>query len=262
MLAEEWPLIVFTLLTQISAGVFFFHGVFVLTTGKINNVPNPGLNISFFTGILGLFFAFFHLGTPLHAVNALNNLASSWMSREILLISLFLFLMFFLLIDKYHWIKLNSILKQGLILLNLIVIVALTYSMIHIYHLPTIASWNNYISWYEFISCTLIPGALLFLLTQRKTISILIMRLTGIFLMVLFLLNIIVSYSSDYIPFLPSLFEMVLNTIAFIFSLIIIFSPANKTELKAFLIWLFIIVLAGETLGRFVFYLGFESAGI
>lgn len=262
MLAEEWPLIVFTLLTQFSAGIFFFSGIFYLTNKEKNNGNGHELKLSFISGVLGLFFAFFHLGTPLHAVNALNNLSSSWMSREILLVSVFLFLLFLLLINKYNRIKLNKILKNTLIITNLAVIIALTYSMIHIYYLPSIASWDNYITWYEFMSCTLIFGALVFIAMEKRTLSNFSKRITGILLIILFLLNIVVSYNNEYIPLIPAITEIVLNTIALVFSFTIVFTSLKKRGLKALMIWLLIVAIASETLGRFVFYLGFESAGI
>ena len=263
MLAEEWPLIVFTLLTQISAGTFLFSGINSLIANKEKNIQKQELIIVFIIGFLGLIFAFFHLGKPLHAINALNNLSSSWMSREILFVAIFLLITFVLLLKSYSILRFKSSLKSLLVLLNIIIIIALTYSMIHIYYLPTIISWNNIFTWYEFISCTLILGALLFLMTEKKHVPSRTIKRIGIMLFILFILNIIVIVNDDFVSFFTVMSEIVLNSIAMILAITMLYLyDSNHKNLHTIYTWLLIIALISETIGRFAFYLGFESAGI
>ena len=106
MHGNEWPLLVFTLLAQLSAGLFiareFFHRAAyrqydAKTADQVNNISLPVIGPLL---LISLAASFLHLGSPLNAVYALNNLASSWLSREILFeilfIGFFSFFVFFL----------------------------------------------------------------------------------------------------------------------------------------------------------------------
>ena len=82
----HWPLIIMTVLTQLSAGLFavstwmqFEH------RGAISFAAELGLAIA----IAALFASTFHLGRPIHAARALKMWRRSWLSREVLLFSLF-----------------------------------------------------------------------------------------------------------------------------------------------------------------------------
>ena len=89
---NEWSLIIFTLLAQLCVGSFL---IFVVTNpGIIKQTAELNIfrNYSFFILALlclGIFISILHLGNPGNAVNAMNNLGSSWVSKEIFSLSLF-----------------------------------------------------------------------------------------------------------------------------------------------------------------------------
>jgi DMSO reductase anchor subunit len=83
-LFEDAPLVAFTLLGQMAAGMSFVLALTGVAAGTF-----PALIV-----VLGLTFAatsvaFFHLGKPVNAWRALNHLRKSGLSREILALSLF-----------------------------------------------------------------------------------------------------------------------------------------------------------------------------
>ena len=84
---QEWPLIIFTLLIQLSVGSTIFT-TFTLIYGADNlnvqekwRVAIPAMMLAFIAGALGLMTSTAHLGYPLNAFHALSHISSSWLSR-------------------------------------------------------------------------------------------------------------------------------------------------------------------------------------
>ena len=88
MNTAELPMILFTVLAQMSVGAFLTLGL-VQADGLIRKQPTAATDrvtraALFAVGpllVLGFFAAFFHLGDPFHAVNTLRHVDSSWLSR-------------------------------------------------------------------------------------------------------------------------------------------------------------------------------------
>ncbi|PLR35153.1 dimethyl sulfoxide reductase [Chimaeribacter coloradensis] len=93
---NEWPLLVFTLLVQASVGMVLMGALAggwlrrVLTAEQHFTALRPLLLLAPVLAALGLLASVAHLGYPLNAFHALRHVASSWLSREILLASLYL----------------------------------------------------------------------------------------------------------------------------------------------------------------------------
>lgn len=84
-MSTEWPLILFTVLTQLAAGL----AVFLALRGQASR---PGWLLVFAAGALGLVASLFHLGQPWRAASALDGLGTSWLSAEGLLFGVFVLL--------------------------------------------------------------------------------------------------------------------------------------------------------------------------
>jgi len=90
---REWSLVVFTVLSQMAAGLALFGGGLRWWLGRsegpssLDPVLLP-LGLSLMTG--AMLFSVLHLGRPRNAFRSLLNLRTSWLSREILLAVLFL----------------------------------------------------------------------------------------------------------------------------------------------------------------------------
>lgn len=82
----HWPLVVMTILTQLSVGSFaaiWLLQVLGLGAHRLASVA------ALFIGVLALSSSTLHLGRPLHAMRALKMWRRSWLSREVLLFTVF-----------------------------------------------------------------------------------------------------------------------------------------------------------------------------
>lgn len=90
MFAEEWALMMFTLLVQLGIGSFIMLIVMRSILEKKDRKLAAQITNKGFIAIgpvvgLGLILSVFHLGDPLGAYRAIINIGSSWLSREIVL---------------------------------------------------------------------------------------------------------------------------------------------------------------------------------
>ena len=90
----HWPLIVLTLLTQLSLGTVLvtvlleLAGALTATGGGDGRSQLAGAAVgAFAAGAIALAAALLHLGRPTRALKALRNLRTSWLSREVALFS-------------------------------------------------------------------------------------------------------------------------------------------------------------------------------
>ena len=82
----HWPLIAMTVLTQISVGGFAAVWLQQMLSGSMHRMAAlASLSIAF----IALLASTLHLGRPIHAIRALKMWRRSWLSREVLLFSLF-----------------------------------------------------------------------------------------------------------------------------------------------------------------------------
>ncbi len=139
------PLAVFTWLTQASVGLIFMRAIYIRMSGNATDeTEKKGRHILLVTMIMmvtGLLCSFAHLNYPAHAYNAMNNLESSWMSREILAETIFMgsTLLWYLLI-RYG--------KKGPAvtiteMLSLFAGIVLIFFMIKTYTLPSLHELNH-----------------------------------------------------------------------------------------------------------------------
>lgn len=82
----HWPLIVMTVLTQLSVGSF--TAIWFLQAFGAQSHRTAAL-VSLCVAMLALIASTLHLGRPIHAVRALKMWRRSWLSREVLFFSLF-----------------------------------------------------------------------------------------------------------------------------------------------------------------------------
>ena len=82
----HWPLIVMTVLTQLSVGGFVAIWLTQISGGNAYRVAALA---SLAIALLALMASTLHLGRPIHAIRALKMWRRSWLSREVLLFSLF-----------------------------------------------------------------------------------------------------------------------------------------------------------------------------
>ncbi len=82
----HWPLIVMTVLTQLSAGAFTSIWLLEILSARIHRSASL---VALFVAVLALCASTLHLGRPVHAMRALKMWRRSWLSREVLMFTLF-----------------------------------------------------------------------------------------------------------------------------------------------------------------------------
>ena len=169
---HEWPLILFTVLAQTAVGAFLLLGAVILGGKLCVGVSHRLHKGMFFVWVLmGLGFtaSTMHLGSPFRALNALNQVGSSWLSNEIFTGSLFFAL------GGGYWLlemldKGAESLRKVLLMAAMAVGVAFMYSMIKVYLIDTVPTWNTAYTPLAFVMTTVISGLILghLILTAAK----------------------------------------------------------------------------------------------
>ncbi len=109
--------------------------------------------------VLGIIASFFHLGNPLNAYNAIGNIGSSWLSREI-----FCGVAFTVaggLFAVMQWRKIGSSATRNIVAVVAALIgLALVFSMSNVYLLRTVPVWDTVTTPVSFFVTTFLLGAL------------------------------------------------------------------------------------------------------
>lgn len=165
MNTQEWPLIIFSILAQMSVGAFVTLGImhfFALRTTdaqEADRLSDRALLAIEVVMVLALLASFFHLGNPLNAPRAITNIGASWLSREILFGVLFGGLGF--VFAFLQWRKIGSFsLRNGLAWITALVGLCLVYSMSQVYMLNTQPAWNTWATPVLFFVTTFLLGSL------------------------------------------------------------------------------------------------------
>jgi len=278
VLAEEWPLLFFTLLTQLAVGAYIFFVIIRSLTSKVDskisiNVTKRGMFLVGPVMLVALIFSLFHLGDPFGAYRSLLNLGSSWLSREIVFAGLFfaLWIVSYYLDRKGAW-------NQLVGWVNTIVGLAAIYSMASIYATSIKPAWTDINTYLAFYGTTIIFGSVASLLVilfskEEKTESLTsVLKMIGlvglgaIAVQLIYLPVYVAGLSVDGMAGMESA-SLITDTYAmstiirWVLSIIgiatLVFTFYRKTEPKAqfkFYYTALLFVLAGELLGRVIFY--------
>ncbi len=176
MISKDIPLIGFTLFCQLSVGTLILYNliIFLPTFRNKSHLPShfkaiPVLAFAF--AIIAVLFSVFHLGRPVKAVLTLENMSSSWLSREIFMMMIYLFFsgLFTLFIFVMSGWK-----RLMLVMLNLATIsgIILIFFMSRIYSSMPIPAWQSLFNFLNFAATTLATGGILLLLIQIQSGSL------------------------------------------------------------------------------------------
>ena len=166
MITREWALIAFTILSQMSIGAFVVLGVVHFFAARkagaqeADRLSDLALLAIGPVLVLGMIASLFHLGNPINAPRAIANVATSWLSREILLVVLFSIVG--AVFAFMQWRKLGSMsLRNGLAWLAALLGLGQVYSMSMVYMLPIQPFWSTGVATpLAFFSTTFLLGSL------------------------------------------------------------------------------------------------------
>lgn len=165
MNTHDWALVAFTILAQMSVGSFVVLGIahfFAARSAGAEEADRLSDRALLAIGpvmVLGLLASFFHLGTPLNAYNAIGNLGSSWLSREIF--CGVAFTAFGAIFAFMQWRKMGTPnLRTAIAAVAALVGLALVYSMSNVYLLRTVPVWDTLLTPVSFFVTTFLLGSL------------------------------------------------------------------------------------------------------
>ncbi|MEZ8240044.1 dimethyl sulfoxide reductase anchor subunit family protein [Vibrio splendidus] len=163
MIFHEWSLIFFTVLAQTAVGGYLLIGASALVLGhdeeKLNSYKVPMFILWALMG-LGFMFSTTHLGSPLRAFNAFNQLGSAWLSNEVFFGAAFFAvggLQWLLSVLKKGGVAIQKALMVGAMVLGIIFM----YAMINVYMINTVPTWDNIYTPLSFIMTMVVGGLLL-----------------------------------------------------------------------------------------------------
>ncbi|RLQ16382.1 DmsC/YnfH family molybdoenzyme membrane anchor subunit [Vibrio sp. SBT000027] len=163
MIFHEWSLIFFTVLAQTAVGGYLLIGARALVLGhdeeKLNSYKVPMFILWALMG-LGFMFSTTHLGSPLRAFNAFNQLGSAWLSNEVFFGAAFFAvggLQWLLSVVKKSGVAIQKALMVGAMVLGVIFM----YAMINVYMINTVPTWDNIYTPLSFIMTMVVGGLLL-----------------------------------------------------------------------------------------------------
>lgn len=250
--------------------------------------------------VVGLIVSFFHLGNPINAPRAIMNLGTSWLSREILFGVLFAGAGFlFALMQWRKWGSAG--LRNIIALVAAVFGLGLVFSMAMVYYsLPAVPAWNNWATLVSFFATTILLGAVAIsaafvgayaYLHSRKQESsdkqrqILAITLRWMALVSLVVLGVQLVVQPIYMGYLASAGPVAEKSAAilvdengmlFALRFVLLFlgaglfsffiykfarSARNIGLLSTLAFAAFAMVLAGELIGRYLFYSSFARIG-
>jgi len=262
----EYPLILFTVLSQTAAGAAITLAMLDNRTDQLDKAAGKRAALAVFVlTAVSLGISLLHVGHPFNVYRAMSNLGSSWLSREALLFSLLAAL---LLVYYFQWKEERTrALRRtlGWLIAATAVLAVIASGMIYV--LPAVPAWNNLspVVFFLFTGAVLGPLFTLVLVRPAATSATGLMRLTGILLLASLLcfilyLSLLLSGSgaaasagmnmlADGVFWL----RVVLNWILPLGVLGWLTLKNNPINTKAVLS-VFSLVLVGELLGRYLFY--------
>ncbi|CQJ51124.1 dimethyl sulfoxide reductase anchor subunit family protein [Yersinia rohdei] len=274
---HEWPLMVFTVLGQTVVGGFIVLGL-ALIFGGLNPGQQQRIHRSMFVLWVLMALAFIastlHLGSPLRAFNSLNRVGESALSNEIAAGSLFF------AVAGFYWLlavlgKMPAILGKIWLVVAMVLGVTFVYAMCVVYSINTVPTWDNLYTPLGFTLTVFIGGPMLgYLLLQLADINMdnangrmmlqlpmisvlaLIISIASVIMQAASLATIYssVQQASALIPDYGTL--MVWRLVLLVLGLGCWICPLIRGRKPMTLVMIFamLLIIAGELIGRGVFY--------
>jgi anaerobic dimethyl sulfoxide reductase subunit C len=165
MNVHETPLVIFTVLAQMSVGCFVVLGIVHLAGARragaaaMDRLSDPALYAIGPVMLAGLVASIFHLGNPANALHVISHIDSSWLSREVFLGCAFTGLgAAFAVAQRLKWF--TPLWRQFLAGATALVGLGLVWAMSMVYLLPTVPGWDSWATPVGFFTTTFLLGGL------------------------------------------------------------------------------------------------------
>lgn len=163
---NEWSLLIFTFMMNATIGLALTTGLFARRLSHYLNTESYYrfmlLALFIICGLAGLgsIASITHLGVPLNAPNAIRNIFSAWLSREVAVTAIFVGCLGLTFLWLWRTRKLSMLLLSTSILIGLFDI----YCMASIYRHTSILTWMDPNTYVMFFGAMLTLGAAIFFL--------------------------------------------------------------------------------------------------
>ena len=270
---HEWPLMIFTVFGQCVAGGFIVLAL-ALLKGQLQPEQQQRLVLSMFGlwGLMGIGFiaSTLHLGSPLRAFNSLNRIGASSLSNEIASGAIFF------AIGGLGWLlaamkKLPAGLRTLWLVVTMVLGVIFVWMMVRVYNtIDTVPTWYSVWTPMNFFLTMFIGGPLLgFLLLRVAGVDGWAMRLLPAVSLLALVISAIVALmqgaelatihssiqqASALVPDYGSLMAWRIVLLALALTCWVIPQLKGYQPALPVLSLAFVLVLAGELIGRGVFY--------
>ncbi|MFO7924064.1 MAG: DmsC/YnfH family molybdoenzyme membrane anchor subunit [Bacteroidales bacterium] len=287
MTGSTWSLVFFTLFAQAAFGLIVALAVFA--AGKQPVVRIVYVNVrTLVTGIAlvlmaaALVFSFFHLGSPEKALYAASNLRSSWLSREILVVSVFsVVLLVWYIMQKAD--AAGKLANRYMRNISVLAGALMVFTMARLYMVPTIPAWDSAGTLVLFYSSGILLGtpfllALIipsYITGPERPGYYFFIPVMAILIISAFLVRILFMFFHDPaienpalppadIPLLLYVFHYIFLTagITLITLRIFFLSGTSARAWKLFLLLSLVFIFTGEIIGRYIFYAGYFRVGV
>ncbi len=285
---NEGALIAFTLISQLTVGSLLLYSFIYFTAKSATSQLPSGFNaktpeLLLLAGmVIATAISFLHLGSPANAIYALNNITTSWISREILSLSIFSMSLFLLFLGRWLMNSRERIISF-LFLLSAITGIIFIIVMIRLYMIPTVITWATWYTPLGFVFTTLILGIcgvlayfVIFNLKIEKIKPLLQLLMVFLFIEALIsvlnhsmLSNISIPHTNQFL--LDNLhLNYTIIRIAVITSVLIFLIFISRIKLnhgspltvKLLVFLAIILVLIEQFAGKYVFYASFVRVGL
>ncbi|OGU56489.1 MAG: hypothetical protein A2V66_05875 [Ignavibacteria bacterium RBG_13_36_8] len=294
-------LVAFTILAQMSVGAFIIYNtmqtVFVKKYGmELLKISLDKLLFSIIILIaISIVISFFHLGNPFNAIYVLNNLSTSWLSREILFLLLFFCSVgIFSLLNRNNLV--NRLVLSFIAWITAVIGILLIFSMSRVYMLLTIPTWETLLTPLSFFVTTILLGFLFSfgivlsfkqeiednISTYHGTIFKKYSKYSAVIISMLVISGVVLNFMQSYkfillqkylefenVSFLGGISWILQIRIVLAFSgLGLMIYTINKSMTKGFysskgkMYMVFILIFLSEVLGRIFFYSIYHRGGI
>ncbi len=270
---HEWPLMIFTVFGQCVAGGFIVLAV-ALLNGNLNREQQQRLVMSMF-GLwvlmgIGFIASTLHLGSPMRAFNSLNRVGASLLSNEIASGALFF------AVGGLGWLlaalkKLPTGLRNLWLIVTMVLGIVFVWMMVRVYNtIDTVPTWYSVWTPMSFFLTLFIGGPLLgFLLLRVAGVDGWAMRLLpAVSLLALAVSTVValrqgaelatihssIQQASTLVPEYGSLMAWRVALLAVALVCWIVPQLKGYQPALPLLSLAFLLVLAGELIGRGVFY--------
>ena len=278
VLAEEWQLLLFTLMMQAAVGIFLFvviiRGLPKLDMKFRQSITRTGLLLTGPLVVVGILLSALHLGDPFGAYRSIMNVGSSWLSREILFTGLFfaMWLVAFILDRRGKW-------NQAFGWLTVIVGAGAIVSMASIYATSIIPAWSDFNTYLSFFGTAVFFGAVMTVVMILRSKEEKTEQVHGLLKSIAVAASIVLVVQLMYVPIFLSglstagvagnaslelfagehIWSMVIRwglSLAGIGLIVFALFKNRLIQTKHYALFYaaFAMIIAGETLGRFIFY--------